>query len=157
MANFNLNKVMLGGRLTANPEIRTTPSGKSVVSFSIAVNRRFSSEGQTQTDFFNCTAWGSTAEFISRHFGKGASIFIVGNIQNRSWTDQNGNKRYATDIVADEACFVDSKSENEGGQMAAEVGKADPAKPTGGMSYVPDAYKTAPAFEDVQDDDKLPF
>ena len=99
MANFNLNKVILGGRLTANPELKQTPSGVMVLSFGIAVNRRFASRtedgqmGQTQADFINCTAWRQTAEFISRYFHKGSSICIVGQIQTRSWTDQQGNKR----------------------------------------------------------------
>ena len=94
MANFNLNKVILGGRLTADPELKQTPNGIPVVSFSIAVNRRFQSKenAQQQTDFFNVTAWRATAEFVSRYFRKGSSICVIGSIQNRSWTDQQGNK-----------------------------------------------------------------
>lgn len=149
MANFNFNKVILGGRLCGDPELKTTPSGVSVTSFSIAVNRRFKSEGQSepQADFINVTAWRGTAEFITRYFRKGSSICIVGSIQTRSWTEQNGNKRYATDVVADEAMFVDSKSENS-------TASAAPAP-----SYVPDAYAqtSAPNFEAITDDDELPF
>ena len=122
-------------------------------SFSIAVNRRFGAKdgNQPQADFFNVTAWRATAEFVSRYFKKGSSIFVVGTIQNRSWTDPQGVKHYATDIVADEVSFVDSRNE---GPAAGQ-----------GM-YTPDAYTTpsystpvdsAPKFEDVGKDDDLPF
>ncbi len=90
MSNLNLNKVILGGRLTADPELKLTPSGVPVVSFGLAINRRFqsrSTEGapaQTQVDFINIVAWRATAEFISRYFRKGSAICIVGSIQTRS-------------------------------------------------------------------------
>ena len=153
MANFNFNRVMLGGRLTADPELKQTQSGIPVTSFSIAVNRRFGSKdaNQPQADFFNVTAWRAQAEFVSRYFKKGSSIFVVGTIQNRSWTDQQGVKRYATDIVADEISFVDSRNEGS----AAGQGQ-----------YTPDAYTTpsystpadsAPKFEEIKGDDDLPF
>lgn len=151
MANFNFNKVILGGRLTADPELKQTQSGIPVVSFSIAVNRRYQSkDAPQQTDFFNITAWRNTAEFVSKYFRKGSSICVTGSIQNRTWTDQQGQKRYATDIVADEVMFVDSRQENSG--AAAQ--------------YIPDAYNTpsfstpaasAPKFEEVKTDDDLPF
>ena len=153
MANFNFNKVILGGRLTADPELKQTPNGVPVVSFSIAVNRRYQSKdsGQQLTDFFNVTAWRGTAELVSRYFHKGSSICVVGSIQNRSWTDNQGNKRYATDIIADEVQFVDSRAEGSNG--ASQSG------------YTPDAYTPsyssaagmAPKFEDIKTDDDLPF
>ena len=112
MANFNFNKVILGGRLTADPELKTTPTGVSVTTFTIAVNRRFTKEGEApQADFFNVTAWRQTAEFITRYFRKASSICVMGAIENRSWTDQQGQKHFATSIVADEAFFVDKKDE----------------------------------------------
>ena len=113
MANFNFNKVILGGRLTADPELKTTTTGVSVTSFSIAVNRRFSGKNgeDNQADFINVTAWRQTAEFITRYFRKASSICVVGTIQTRSWTDNQGQKRYTTEVVADEAYFVDAKSE----------------------------------------------
>lgn len=153
MANFNLNKVMLGGRLTADPELKQTQNGIPVASFSIAVNRRVRSNDSQQlnADFFNVTAWRATAEFVSRYFKKGSSIFVVGTLQNRTWTDQQGIKRYATDIVADEIHFVDSRSES----------------PAGAQPYTTDAYSnapsystpvgTAPNFEEIKTDDDLPF
>ncbi len=154
MANFNLNKVILGGRLTADPELKTTPSGILVTSFTVAVNRRFGGkEGeQAQADFINVTAWRSTAEFVTKYFRKASSICIVGSIQTRSWTDQQGQKRFATEIVADEAYFVDAKSEMSGQS-------APPAS-----TYMPNGYGVqspmsapAPSFEDIANDDDLPF
>ena len=150
MANFNFNKVILGGRLTADPELKQTQSGIPVVSFSIAVNRRYQSkDAPQQTDFFNVTAWRATAEFVSKYFRKGSSICITGTIQNRTWTDQQGVKHYATDIIADEVSFVDSRSES-----------------SSAAPYTPDAYNSpsfssdnasAPKFEELQTDDDLPF
>ena len=177
MANFNFNKVILGGRLTADPELKTTPSGISVTSFTVAVNRRFGGKSgeEAQADFFNVTAWRQTAEFITRYFRKASSICVVGSIQTRTWMDQNGQKRFATEIVADEAYFVDAKSESPIAvqQAAANYGAgagygAAPQAP----SYVPDGYgfgaapqvsggsyanQSAPKFEDISDDEELPF
>ena len=144
MANFNLNKVILGGRLTADPELKTTPSGVSVCQFNLAVNRKYSKEGEDQTaDFITCVAWRATAEFISRYFFKGSSLCIVGNIQTRSWTDpQTNQKRYTTEVIVDEAMFVDSKSES------ASYGDSS-------QGYMPDAYANGAA--DYSDDDDVPF
>lgn len=114
MANFNFNKVILGGRLTSDPELKQTPNGVSVVSFGIAVNRKVKQGGNQEVDFFNVTAWRQTAEFVSRYFRKGSAICVVGTLQNRTWTDNNGQKRYATDIIAEEIQFVDSRGEQQG-------------------------------------------
>lgn len=146
MSNFNFNKVILGGRLTADVELKQTQGGVSVAQFSLAVNRRYSKEGAQEADFINCTAWRSTAEFIAKYFRKGSSLCVVGQIQTRSWEDNNGQKRYATDVLVDEAMFVDGKNDSQGTETAN----------TG--NYVPEAYTTPQNanFEDVQDDD-LPF
>ena len=154
MANFNFNKVILGGRLTADPELKTTQSGIAVVSFSIAVNRRYtkSSAQQSETDFFNVTAWRQTAEFVSRYFKKGSSICVVGTIQNNKWTDQQGATRYRTDIVADEVMFVDSRSESGnafGGEESDAFGGSTPSFST--------PAGAAPKFEEIKTDDDLPF
>ena len=93
MANFNLNKIILGGRLTADPELKTTPSGISVTMFPLAVNRRANKDGESIPDFFSVTAWRNTAEFVSRFFRKGSSICVIGSIQTRTWTDNNGETR----------------------------------------------------------------
>ena len=114
MSNLNLNKVVLAGRLTADVELKQTPSGVSVCSFTLAINRKFSANGQQQTDFIQCQAWRQTAEFIARYFKKGSALCIGGSIQTRSWTDNNNQKRYATEVVADEAMFVDGKNDSQG-------------------------------------------
>ena len=168
MANFNLNKVILGGRLTAEPELKQTPSGVMVLSFSIAVNRAYRAKsddgqmGQQQADFINCVAWRERAEFIARYFHKGSSICVAGQLQTRTWNDQQGNKQYSTDVVADEINFVDSKGEGSAYQQNA------------GSAYMPSAYSdpqystpagqapasqsgAAPQFETLTDDDQLPF
>lgn len=108
MSALNLNKVILGGHLTTDPELKQTPSGVCVTTFSIAVNRRGKNN---EVDFINCVAWRNTAEFVCKYFKRGSAICIVGSVQTRSWSDNNGNKRYATEVVADEAHFVDSKAE----------------------------------------------
>lgn len=159
MANFNFNKVILGGRLTQDPELRQSTNGIPVTTFSIAVNRRTSKSSEQQADFFNVTAWRAQAEFVTRFFRKGSSIAIVGTIQNRSWTDNNGQKRYATDIIADEIHFVDSKNDSDNDRSTYGAG-------TPQMPYTPDSYHapdyssqgaSAPKFEDIDSDDDLPF
>ena len=107
-----MNKVILMGRLTRGPEMRQTQSGVSVWSFSIAVNRRFAKEGQQNADFINCTAWRQQAEFICKYFQKGSMISVVGNLQSRSWENQEGKKQYATDVVVDEVYFTGSRTES---------------------------------------------
>lgn len=112
MASFNFNKVILGGRIAKDPELKTTQSGLSVTQFSIAVNRKSTKDQQApQADFINVTAWRNTAEFITKFFRKGSSICIVGSLQTRSFTDKTGSKREVTEVLADEAYFVDSKQE----------------------------------------------
>lgn len=146
MANLSLNKVILGGRLTSQPELKQTPQGVSVTTFSIAVNRRGKKD---ETDFINCVAWRQTAELICKHFGKGSSICIVGQIQVRSWSDNNGNKRYATEVIADEAYFVDSKAD---GNEGASTYPSAPKTPQNANLAVEMAK-----FEEVSTDDDLPF
>lgn len=159
MANFNFNKVIIGGRLTADPELKTTPSGISVVSFTVAVNRRFGSKtGEDSTaDFFNVTAWRQTAEFVSKYFRKASSICIVGSLQTRNWTDQQGNKRYSVEIVADEANFVDAKNEAPAAvQQAAAAQQAGYMPENYGMPSYSNAGE-APKFDEIADYEELPF
>ena len=153
--SLNLNKVILAGRITADPELKQTPSGVSLVTFSLAVNRRFGSrDGQNQqpeADFFRITAWRNTAEFIAKYFRKGSAICICGSIQNRSWTDQNGQKRYVTDIIAEEANFVESRnSQDSQSAYGAPDAYSAPA-------YSSPAQNNAPKFEEIKTDDDLPF
>ena len=135
----SLNKVILIGNITHDLEIKQTPSGVSVCSFSIAVNRKYSKDGEQKTDFINIVAWRNTADFIARYFKRGNAICICGSIQTRSWTDNNGNKRYATEVIADEASFVESKKESSSDDLG----------------YTP--TMPAPQFEEVSGDDDLPF
>lgn len=117
MSNLNLNKVVLSGRLTSKPELKVTPSGINVCNFSIAIKRR----GAEESDFINCQAWRKTAEFISQYFDKGSAICVTGSIQTRSWNDNNGNKRFATEVVVDEAMFVDSRSDSTNAPQSTET------------------------------------
>lgn len=149
MANFNFNKVVIGGRLTADPELKTTPNGVSVCTFSVAVNRPRAKEGSQSSDFFTVTAWRTTAEFITRYFRKASSICIIGALQNRTW-EKDGQKHYATEIMADEVYFVDSRDE-----MPIQANA-----PTGteAQTYIPQAYvQDTPKFEEIKDDEDLPF
>ena len=158
MASLNLNKVILVGKLTADPELRTTQSGVSVVRFTVAGNRRYvKDDQQRQADFISTVAWRQQAEFVSKYFHKGSSICVVGSIQTGSSTDQNGQKRYWTDVVADEINFVDSKSESSGSGYRQN---------NGAPAYTPESYGepayqsgqgSAPQFEEMSNEDDLPF
>ena len=116
MSNFNFNQVIIGGRITADVECKTTTTGKSVASFTIAVNGR-----NNDTTFINCQAWEKTAELVANHFKKGASIMVVGSLQVRSWNDNNGNKRYATEVLVDRVYFVDSRSDSQNALQSTET------------------------------------
>ena len=151
MASFN--KVILIGNMTADPELKQTQTGTSVCSFSIAVNRRFSKNEQGQTvDFINIVAWRQSADFVCRYFKKGNPILVCGQLQTRTWTDNQGQKRYATEVVADEVSFVASSAQGGVAPMA------------GGAAYTPEAYG-APSFnstgsanfEELPSDGDLPF
>lgn len=146
MASFN--KAILIGNMTADPELKQTASGISVCSFSIAVNRRFAKEGEQNVDFINIVAWRNQAEFITRYFKKGMPILICGQIQTRTWTDNQNVKRYATEVVADEVSFVQSK----------ESEKNESSAPSANVPYIPDAYTGASSnFEELPTDESLPF
>ena len=139
---FNL--VVLTGRLTADPELKTTPNGISVTTFSIAVDRRYRSGEERQTDFINIVAWRTSAEFITKYFKKGNLIGIEGSIQTRRYQDKNGNNRTAFEVVVNNVQFVESKRDS-----AAPAGEA------------PAAFSNAGAndFTDLsgEGDDDLPF
>lgn len=108
-----LNKVILMGRLTKDPELRSTPQNKTVTSFSIACERDFKDpNGERQTDFLDIVAWGKTAEFVSRYFTKGQLVAVTGRIQTRTWTDKQENKRKSVEVVAEEVHFAEPKRDN---------------------------------------------
>jgi len=110
-----MNKVVLMGRLTRDPEVRYTQTNNTLVaSFSLAVNRRFAKQGEErQADFINVVAWSKTGEFCSKYFKKGQQVGIIGRIQTRNWDDEQGQKHYITEVVAEEAYFADSKKDGE--------------------------------------------
>ncbi len=162
MANFNFNKVMLGGRLTNDPELKQSQSGTPVAAFRMAVGRRVMSKTspeQQQTDFFNVKCFFKTAEFVSRYFRKGSSIFVVGSVQISNYTDQQGNKQYFTEILAEEIQFVDSKSENPSFGAPASGNNAQPYVPDnyGTPSYSSQGASETHNFSTLSDDDDLPF
>lgn len=139
--SLNLNKVILAGRLTADPELKSTPSGTHVTSFTIAVDRRVAKDAEKKADFVSVVAWKQTAEFITKYFRKGSSLCIAGSIQTRSWSAQDGSKRYATEVIADEAYFVESRNGGEAVQTAVATN---------------DNSRAEPNYVDITDDD-LPF
>ena len=146
-----LNKVILMGNLTADPEFKTTPSGVPVTTFSIAVGRRFAKESdEVKADFFNIIAWRQTAEFVSKFFNKGKSIVVVGSIQNRSYTTQDGQKRYITEIIADECTFAGNAGNGQNDDQKGMSANIHTTQPT-------QASLQTANFEEISQDDDLPF
>ncbi len=137
-----LNKAILVGRLTKDPELRSTASGVSVVSFTVAVTRSYARQGEErQTDFINCVAFRNTADFISRYFAKGNMIGVDGSIQTRTWDDQEGKRHWVTEVIVNEAHFVESKKDSAPSGAGFSGGGAELP-----MEFGPDAT-----------DDDLPF
>lgn len=130
-----LNKSIIQGRITKDVELKTTTSGISVATFTVAVERNFATDGQRQTDFLNCVAWRNNAEFISKYFVKGQMIVVEGSLQNRKYQDQQGNNRIATEIQVERAYFNGSKNSAEVTEN--EVNLDD--------------------FEEIENDQDLPF
>lgn len=121
---MDLNKATIIGRLTADPESRTTPNGQSVVSFTVATNFTWTDanqQKQEKVEFHNIVAWRKLAEIITQYLKKGSKIYIEGRLQTRSWEDQNGNKKYRTEIIADNMIMLDSKSSGSGGSSKFEA------------------------------------
>ena len=143
------NIVVLSGRLTADPELKTTPNGVSVCSFSVAVSRPYRKGEESQADFINIVAWRQTAEFVSKYFSKGSMIGIEGSIQTRRYQDKDGNNRTAFEVVANNVQFVESKR-SEG---SAE-GNSLPANENDPLVEFKDKLE---GFTEVSGDDDLPF
>ena len=139
------NKVILIGNITKDLELKQTPTGVSVCSFDIAVNRKLNRE---VTDFISIVTWRQQAEFVSKYFKKGQAILVCGELQTRSYTDKQGNKRTAVEVVADEVSFVGNK------ESATEAKSEAPAQP-----YMPSVYSTdnSQNFEEIAGDEGLPF
>ena len=138
-----MNKVILMGRLTRDPEVRYTQTNNTLVaSFSLAVNRRFAKQGEErQADFINIVAWNKTGEFCSKYFKKGQQVGIIGRIQTRTWDDEQGQKRYVTEVIAEEAYFADTKRDGDTQGFENTFG---------------DVANTSPEFE-ISSNDDLPF
>ena len=149
-----LNRIVIMGRLTRDPELRRTQNGTPVTSVRLAVDRDFKSQdGTKQADFFDVVAWRQTAEFVSKYFTKGRMAIVEGRLQSRDWQDKDGNKRTSIEIVADNFYFGDSRRDAQGGDYAAPA-YAPPAYASPAESY------TAPAdggFAELEEDGELPF
>jgi single-strand DNA-binding protein len=159
-----LNRIILMGRLTRDPELRHTGSGTAVASFSLAVERDFrdKTSGQRTTDFIDVVAWRQTGEFVSKYFQKGRLAVVEGRLQMRDWQDRDGNKRRSAEVVADNVYFADSRRDGDGqdgGYAPANGGYSRPAN----NSYAPPANQcfgssSAGDFAELSDDDgELPF
>ena len=131
-----LNKIILMGRLTRDPELRKTESGTAVCSFSIAVDRDFKSKsGEKETDFIDIVVWRATAEFVSKYFTKGRMAVVEGRLQLRDWTDKEGNKRRSAEVIADNVYFGDSKPKDSGEEEDIPAYDAQP-----GSFAMPDGF-----------------
>lgn len=119
-----INSIIIMGRITAQPELRQTSSGLSVTSFTVAVDRAFSKDGEKQTDFIPVVAWRNTADFVTKYFGKGSMIAVEGSLQTRNYEDKEGNKRTAFEVLADQVSFCGSKSESSGQNAPAQTDSA---------------------------------
>ena len=154
-----INKAILMGRLTADPELKTTNTGVSVTSFTIAVDRSYVKQGEERkADFINIVCWRSTAEFVCRYFGKGAMIAVVGEIQTRIYQAQDGSNRYVTEVVADSVSFTGEKRENNQQQNYQQA--PQPQRPPQ-QGYTQQGYVPNPSYQqgfaDMPTDDDLPF
>lgn len=149
-----LNRIVLMGRLTRDPELRRTQSGTAVTSFSIACDRDFKSQnGEKETDFIDIVAWRGTAEFVSKYFTKGRMAIVEGRLQIRDWTDNNGGKRRSAEVVADNIYFGDSKRDSAPGDYGAPPAYGAPAG-----RGTPPSMDARSEFAEIGDEDgELPF
>lgn len=150
-----LNKVILMGRLTADPELRRTSTDRAVTSFALAVNRSFVRKGEKpETDFIDCVAWGNTAEFISKWFSKGLQVAVTGRLQVRNWEDKQGQKRRTAEVIVDEAFFADSKREGNAGGGS----QIPQARQSGSQALPFDLGPEGDEYSDLDIDDvELPY
>lgn len=138
-----LNKIILMGRLTRDPELRRTQGGTAVTSFSLAVDREFKDQnGERETDFIDVVAWRNTAEFVSKYFSKGRMAIVEGRLQIRDWTDKDGNKRRSAEVIANSVYFGDSKRD----------GDSTPKPAGAAVNVYPDGE-----FAEIEEDGDLPF
>lgn len=165
-----LNKIIVMGRLTRDPELRRTQSGLAVTSFSVACDRDFKNQaGEKEVDFIDVVAWRNTAEFVSKYFSKGRMAVVEGRLQIRDWQDNNGNKRRIAEIIADNIYFGDSKRDGDGGGYQqggyppqggyAPQGQNYGGAPSGGYGSAPSGYPASDygGFNEIEEDGELPF
>lgn len=151
-----LNRIIVMGRMTRDPELRRTNSGTAVASFTVAVDRDFKSQsGEKETDFINVVAWRNTAEFVSKYFSKGRMAVVEGRLQLRDWTDKDGNKRRSAEVVADNLYFGDSRRDNGGEGGSYTGGNSGYSAPAGGYAA---PVGGASGFAEIDEEDgDLPF
>ena len=151
-----MNKVILMGRLTRDPEIRYSQGAEPlcIAKFTLAVNRRFKRDGEQEADFIFCTAFGKTAEFIERFFKKGSQPLITGRIQVRSYDDNSGQKKWSTEVIVEEVQFTESKAANEM-RMQKEAGDSYNMPPPSHGSSEPEGFSAI--AQSIDEDDDLPF
>jgi len=155
-----LNKVILMGRLTRDPELRSTQTGVSVASFTLAVDRGYSrnnDSGQQTADFISIVAWRNTAEFVSKWFRKGQMVAVSGRLQVRSWKDRDGNNRTTTEVVADECFFADSKRDGAGANPMGAPAPMDNSAFSSAQSDFAPAAMSSDFEELLGEDTELPF
>ncbi len=154
-----MNKVILMGRLAKEPEVRYSQGAEplAIARYTLAVNRRFKRQGDPDADFINCVAFGKAGEFAEKYFKKGQLVSVVGRLQVRSWEDNEGKKRWSTDVIAEEQYFAESKAAEQGRKPTPEQSRpaAAPNKPAKQMGLA-DSPGFYPIDESVEDDD-LPF
>lgn len=158
-----LNKAILMGRITHTPELRQTPNGNAVLSFTIAVDRYSKNEEEKQADFINCVAWNKTAEFIARYFGKGRMIAVTGNLRTRTYDDKNGSKHYVTEVYVESADFTGeskaAQSANSGAYNAQGGGYGNnyPQQATSPQNVAQSDFSAGDDMDVLFDDDGVPF
>lgn len=161
-----MNKVILMGRLTRDPEMRQSQQGTPVVSFTLAVDRRFAKEGQQQADFISCVAWSRLAEFICKYFQKGSMIAVSGRLQSRTWDDKDGKRQYSTEVVVEDAYFTGSRAETNTNGGQSSYGGSQSGGYQQNSYQRPAQQSTAPNFDEFEamgfsemggSEDDLPF
>lgn len=156
-----MNKVILMGRLTQDPEVRYTQSATpmAVAKYGLAVKRQFAKQGEVDTDFFNITAFGKSGEFAEKYFSKGQMVAVTGKLQNNNWEDQNKIKHYGVNVIAEEQHFAESKNAREQREYQ-ERSNGFSGQPNNGYqspSYNPPSNNPSSGFQVMEEDDDLPF
>lgn len=151
------NLVSITGRLTADPELKTTQSGISCCRFCVAVNRPYQKDKEQEADFINVSAWRATAEFVSRYFHKGTPITVIGSIRNNNYTDQNGVKHYSNEVLADNVGFVPKSADSGNAASTMSYKSAENSKPGNKPAEENVSIGDLSDFEEILEDGEVPF